>query len=162
VITFVHTFTTFILHVCGPHGHFVDVMGDSAAALALAISAILIGAPLTRLDCSVVGATNSYISTLGDVYFSIDYSPGAGEAENYIQNATSAFGRVGRVQGLRSVEGLPALGETRAEVMDQMGNYRQWVGRVEGQCIAMKVVWGFGIVLPYGHPSHGIVVVRWI
>lgn len=157
VVTFTYAFTTFLTHVCGPHGHLADTVLDGTAAVVMIAVAVYIGRPLTQLDCGVVGARNAHIKSLGDVLFSIptNHTAWEGRTEPYEGNMTRLrgeghFGAVaGGVGGLRSVGGLPALGSTREEIRGQLSDYRQWVGRVEDQCQAMKVAWGFAILLPY-------------
>lgn len=140
----------------GAHGHLADSILDAVAAAAMIVVALRIGRPLTQLDCGVVGARNAHIGSLGDVLFSTPTSRTTwGEPVSYLLDlprlrGEGHFGAVDSgTEGLQSVGGLPALGTTREEVKEQMNDYRQWVGRVEDQCKAMKIVWGFSMLLPY-------------
>lgn len=112
----------------------------------LVITAVYIGRPLTRLDCTVVGDFNEHIDSLGDVMYSVAGSHPDG-VHKYISGAKDKFKEILGVKGLESVNGLAALGTTREEVRSKLGDYPEWVGRVEDTCRMMKAAWGLTILL---------------
>lgn len=114
--------------------------------IALIITAVFVGRPLTRLDCAVVGNVNEHIDSLGDVMYSVGRTDPDG-VHKFIPNAQTKFQKISGVSGLESVDGLAALGKTFEEVRAKLADYFQWVGRVEGTCKMMKAVWGLAIVL---------------
>lgn len=111
------------------------------------MAAVFVGRPLTRLDCAVVGDLNEHIGSLADVLYSVIGPDSLYGAYKVISDAKVKFLRISGVKGLESVDGLDALGATGEDVKLKLGDYSQWVGRVEGTCVSMKVVWGLAMLL---------------
>lgn len=111
------------------------------------MAAVFVGKPLTRLDCAIVGDRNEHIGSLGDVLFSVVGPDSLYGAYQLISDAKDKFLKISGVKGLESVDGLDALGATGEDVRLKLGDYPQWVGRVEGTCITMKAVWGLTMFL---------------
>ncbi|KAH0613430.1 uncharacterized protein H6S33_005316 [Morchella sextelata] len=148
VLSAVCAATAVLWHICGALPYFANSIVDGVLAVLVIVMAILVGRPLTRLNCGVVGDFNEHITSLGDVLYSVE---GMGvEGDGVYKNITDAakkFSKVHDVDGLQGVEGLPALGKTREEVWSKIGDYDQWVGRVQRVCISMKIVWALAIIL---------------
>lgn len=141
-----YVLVAFIGHLRRPFTYIAYTAGDIIAVIILLVTAICIGRPLTRLNCAVVGDFNENIDSLGDVMYSVNGSHPDG-IHKFIPDAKDKFKKISGVKGLESVNGLGALGTTAEEVKSKLGDYSQWVGRVEETCMSMKAVWGLAILL---------------
>lgn len=147
MITAAYTLIALVGHLCHPLPYIAITIADTVAAVILLVAAVLIGKPLTRLDCGIVGDRNEHIRSLGDVLFSVIGPDPLYGAYQAISDVKDKFLRISGVKGLESVDGLNPLGATGEDVRQNLGDYPQWVGRVEGTCVAMKAVWGLTIFL---------------
>lgn len=138
---------TVLGHLCRSLPYIVILITDITAAILLIITAVFVGSPLTRLDCAIVGSLNEHIRSLGDVMFSIAGPDPLYGMYKVISDAKDKFRKISGVNGLESVDGLDALGATGEDIRMKLGEYPQWVGRVEGTCKTMKAVWGLTIFL---------------
>lgn len=142
-----YTLIALVGHLCHPLPYIAITIADIVAAIILIVAAAFIGKPLTRLDCATVGDRNEHIGSLGDVLFSVIGPDSLYGAYHVISDAKDKFLKISGVKGLESVDGLDALGSTGDEVRRKIGEYPQWVGRVEATCATMKAVWGLTIFL---------------
>lgn len=142
-----YTFVTLLGHLCRPLPYIAITIPDIAAAIILMVTAVFVGHPLTGLDCGAVGRLNEHIGSLGDVMYSVIGPDSMYGSYKVIADAKDKFLRITGVKGLGPVDGLDALGSTGDDIKRKLGNYLQWVGRVQGTCSSMKAVWGLTIFL---------------
>ncbi|KAF8460083.1 hypothetical protein BDZ91DRAFT_799309 [Kalaharituber pfeilii] len=127
------------------------VFVESIFLILLVVTSVLLGKPLTGLDCAKVGQLNHLIDNLQDVY-SIPPGELTADLGRLFTSREKLFPFYDRtnspgkgVIGLAGLNGEPGDKHALEQAKQAMGDYKQWVGRVDDYCVRMKVSFGMAM-----------------
>ncbi|KAI5781720.1 hypothetical protein DFH27DRAFT_304239 [Peziza echinospora] len=139
---------TLVLHVMGSViRYIITTVLDLIFIPLLIVCAVLIGKPVSDINCSLVGKLNNHIKKLTEIFRKdSDSSQLYPSSElNFPPYDTAATSPGPSVKGLRGLN--TDYNTTVEDANNALGDYRQWAGRVENTCTQMKVTFGFLILV---------------
>lgn len=128
--------STAIMHMLGRGNSYTTfVLLDGVFLVLFIVAAVILGAPLSGLDCGEVAEKGHHISSLMLIRYD-------GDGNGTSRFDAEHFGAL-QIGGLD----LPAVGDSYADGQQSAGNYEQWIGRVGGICRQMKGAWAGAMAL---------------